>query len=111
MLGFFGALFGFIVLILAVQLYRGPADPLGYGIRIIVLSLLGLAGGGFFLGTVLGVIGGTLATVFDPEPASRQRELGLRFNGQKLGTCANCGEPFDATRRACPHWETPLRSP
>jgi|GEM_PF-1603302 len=65
-LGFLGLFFGFVIVVLAIQVFRNPDAHVAYGIAILVLSLVSiLGGGGFFLGLILGAIGGILAIVFE----------------------------------------------
>lgn len=108
LLGVAGLLFGFVLLGLAIQLYREPMSSGWCGVGILVVSLLALvSGGGFFLGTVLGVIGGILAIVFGraqeedtygpapqplpPGPGWTCRSCG-RNNPQDSWYCAGCGQ-------------------
>jgi hypothetical protein len=58
----FGLLCGIVVLISAVMLKRRPAAHSTWGILIVVFSVLSFFGfGGFFVGAVLGIVGGALA--------------------------------------------------
>lgn len=59
-----GVLAGIVVLIGAIMLYARPAQSSTWGILILVFSSLALFGmGGFFLGAILGAVGGALALV------------------------------------------------
>jgi hypothetical protein len=59
-----GIITGILVIIFAVLMRSRPTDRKTYGVLILVFSLISLVGmGGFFIGAVLGVIGGVLALV------------------------------------------------
>ncbi|HZY69933.1 MAG TPA: DUF6114 domain-containing protein [Thermoplasmata archaeon] len=102
-LGFLGILFGFIVVALGALLFRDPESHVGYGIAILVFSLLSIfGGGGFILGLILGVVGGILASVFQPAedldllpssvltPERSCPQCGAISAGSAL-VCARCG--------------------
>lgn len=68
MMGFFtwfwiiGLISGVIVLVAAIMLYSKPRETTLWGVLIIVFSVISLLGaGGFFIGFILGLIGGILA--------------------------------------------------
>jgi hypothetical protein len=109
-LGALAVLLGIILLGLAVQLYRNPDSHTGYGIAIIVLSLLSIVGGGgAIIGLILGLVGGILAVVFHPSdemepfPDVRSRSQGIRY-------CPSCGKAQDEPwgTRFCSHCGAPL---
>ncbi len=53
---------GIIVIIGAVMLNARPAEHLAWGTIVLVFSLISFTGmGGFFVGALLGIIGGALA--------------------------------------------------
>jgi hypothetical protein len=57
-----GLVSGILVIIGAVMLHIRPAEQVGWGVVILVFSIISFLGmGGFFIGAVLGIIGGTLA--------------------------------------------------
>ena len=57
-----GAACGVVVLISAVLLHARPRQATTWGAVILAFSLIGLVGmGGFFVGAVLGIVGGVLA--------------------------------------------------
>jgi uncharacterized membrane protein YidH (DUF202 family) len=61
--GIFAVVFGIIVLLGAFLIYR-PGKEMAGGILVIVFSAVSIiAGGGFLVGFVLGVIGGVLGLV------------------------------------------------
>ncbi|MBI3022689.1 MAG: DUF6114 domain-containing protein [Thaumarchaeota archaeon] len=63
----FGLVSGVIVLISALMLRSRPRDNTIWGILIVVFSVLSFFGfGGFFVGAVLGIIGGALALGWKP---------------------------------------------
>ena len=70
-IGTLGVILGLVIVLLAVALWIRPQHHVGYGIGILVLSLVSLfAGAGLFLGLILGVIGGIMAIVWeDPDEA------------------------------------------
>lgn len=91
-LGFLGGLFGFIVLLLAIALFRNPYSHVGYGIAILILSLLSLfGGGGFILGLILGMVGGIMAIIFSPEQDDLPPSLApVPDPTRGSTTCTNC---------------------
>jgi hypothetical protein len=63
-----GLISGLVVLIGAILLYAYPKQSVGWGIVILIFSVISLWGmGGFFIGAVLGVIGGALAVGSKPQ--------------------------------------------
>jgi len=59
---------GVAVIIGAVQLYSSPQQNQTWGIIILVFAVISLLGtGGFFIGALLGIIGGILALMWKPE--------------------------------------------
>jgi len=62
-----GVISGVIVLIGSVMLYSQPAQVQTWGTIILVFSIISLFGmGGFFIGAVLGFVGGILAITWKP---------------------------------------------
>ena len=61
---------GALVILGAVMLYSRPFENDLWGAVIIAFSILGILGGmgGFMIGLVLGVVGGTLALAWNPTP-------------------------------------------
>ena len=56
--------FGALILVGAAMLYTKPEQAQSWGITILVLSIASLfSGGGFFIGSILGIIGGIIALV------------------------------------------------
>jgi hypothetical protein len=129
-LGILELIFGLVVLLLAIFLYRNPDSHVGCGIAILILSLVSVVGGGgFLLGIVLGLTGGVLAIVFEPGagrplPAPPMSPAwtpawspGLpppppRFAtplpGGRPTSCARCGSSLLPTDRTCPRCDAPL---
>jgi len=69
-LGILGLIFGIIVLVGAIMIYSGERSKVRTGsILVLVFSILNLifGGGGFFIGFILGLIGGILGLVWKPE--------------------------------------------
>ena len=63
-----GLVAGLVVLAGAVMLYLRPRSAPTWGLVILLFSVFGLFGmGGFFIGTILGIIGGVLAMTAKPE--------------------------------------------
>ena len=62
-----GVVSGVLVLVGALMLYNRPREVSTWGIVVLVLSVFSLlAMGGFFIGAVLGVVGGLLALTWKP---------------------------------------------
>lgn len=60
---------GVIVLIGAVMLNANPSQHYTWGTVILVFSIVSFAGmGGFFIGGILGIIGGAFALAWSPKP-------------------------------------------
>lgn len=74
-LGVIGIICGIIILIGAFMLYSGRASYGTWGIVILVLSIVGLlGGGGFLIGAILGIVGGILAIQWRPAAATSDEE-------------------------------------
>jgi hypothetical protein len=66
-LGFLGVVLALVLGAMAIALYRFPDSSRVIGVVVLLVSLVSFfAGGGFFLGLILGVIGGIAAILFDP---------------------------------------------
>jgi hypothetical protein len=66
-LGFLGILLALVLGGMAVVVYRTPDASRIAGIVVMLGSFLSLfAGGGFFLGLLLGIVGGIVAILFEP---------------------------------------------
>ena len=73
-MSFLGLIAGILVLVGAVMLRSRPADASTWGIIILVFSIVSLFGmGGFFIGAVLGFVGGLLAVTWKPPTGSGQQ--------------------------------------
>jgi len=65
-----GLILGALMIFASLMLYYKPSSCCGWGAAILVLSILSIfAGGGFLLGLILGVIGGSLAVAWRPKGA------------------------------------------
>ncbi|MFN3621681.1 MAG: hypothetical protein ACK4TI_02205 [Nitrososphaerales archaeon] len=63
-----GLVLGALTIFASLMLYYRPAGSSGWGAAILVLSILSIfVGGGFLLGLILGVIGGSLALAWSPK--------------------------------------------
>jgi hypothetical protein len=81
--GVFGILIGALLIACGLALWFNPAHKSFYGIAGVLLAILSFIGtnlGGFFIGMLLGIIGGSLAFAWTPEPAepARAEEPGPR---------------------------------
>lgn len=57
-----GLISGIVILVGAIMVYTQPSKASTWGALILIFSILGFFGmGGFFLGGILGVVGGILA--------------------------------------------------
>ena len=63
-----GIIFGILVLLGAIMVHRNPTKKTGWGVIILVFSILSIViGGGFIIGLILGIIGGALALAWKPK--------------------------------------------
>ena len=71
-LGIGGIIFGILIIVFASLLNAHPEQHVTYGILILVFSIISWFGafGGFFIGFLLGLIGGILAITWKPFPES-----------------------------------------
>ena len=125
-LGAFALLWSLVLVTVTVQLYRSPDHHVGLGIAAIAVSVVALtSGGGFFLGTILGVIGGILAILWqDPADDEPIPEWGSAYGSpgpdprqdrawaadEPSPRCTNCGAALSPGAIACATCETPSRA-
>ncbi len=70
-LSILGLFAGMIIIMGAVMLRMRPQDHLTWGILIIVFALVSFVDmGGYFIGAILGIIGGALAISYLPRTAA-----------------------------------------
>jgi uncharacterized membrane protein len=63
-----GIIFGILVLVGSLMVYRNPAHKTAWGVIILVFSILSfVTGGGFLIGFILGIIGGALILAWKPK--------------------------------------------
>ena len=66
-----GVISGVVVLVGAIMIYTRPRGTSKWGAIVIASSLLSLLGmDGFFIGAILGVVGGILAIIWKPSLSS-----------------------------------------
>ena len=107
-LGGLGVFIGLLLVILSFALFIQPDHHVGYGVAIIVLSVMSvLTGAGFILGLILGLIGGILAILFQP---SDDLELppGPLAPSTWGRRCGNCQAWVSGPNRFCPQCGAPL---
>lgn len=111
---------GFLVIYGAIQLKRRPEGARTWGVLILVFSLISIiGGGGFYIGLILGLIGGILAIVWrPPAPMMGQGPMGQPMwgapppmapppgaapaaGGAGQRFCASCGSPNAAGTQFC----------
>ena len=62
-----GVISGIVVLLGAIMIYVRPANVSTWGLLVLIFSILSFFGmGGFFIGAILGIIGGALALAWRP---------------------------------------------
>jgi Family of unknown function (DUF6114) len=79
--GVFGVLIGLLLITAGLLLWISPAHKTFYalaGVILAVLSFIASNLGGFFIGMLLGIIGGALAFAWTPDPAAEADTTPLR---------------------------------
>ncbi|MDG7006626.1 MAG: hypothetical protein JRN06_00110 [Nitrososphaerota archaeon] len=67
-----GLIAGIAVLVGAIMIYARPSKAPTWGLLVLIFSILSFFGmGGFFIGAILGVVGGVLAMVWKPGATPR----------------------------------------
>lgn len=67
-----GLIAGIAVLVGAVMIYARPRSASTWGLLVLVFSILSFFGmGGFFIGAILGIVGGVLAMTWRPGTAPK----------------------------------------
>jgi len=92
---------GTAIILLATTLFLDPRHARGVGVTIIVLSVLSIfGGGGFLVGTALGVLGGVTALFVDRTPDMRSIPA---LNPPTIDQiCARCGKRYSGSLVTCP---------
>jgi hypothetical protein len=117
-LGVVGVIMGIIMVVGGFMLYSKPTSAKMWGVVVLVLSIISwvTALGGFFIGFLLGLIGGILALTFKPTMApgapppmmSSSMPMGSAPMGSMGMTCKNCGASIPAGATRCPSCGAPL---
>jgi len=103
-IGYFELAVGFVVVLLAALLLIDPSRPTTIGIAIAVLSLVSyFGGGGFFVGLILGVVGGIWALYVQPS-GERAPEAAADLSTTRVRDqrCSKCGRTFSGAATQCP---------
>ena len=67
----FGVILGMLIVVFGILMFVKPGSAKALGVVVLILSVASiLLGGGFFIGLVLGLIGGILGIVFKPTPTA-----------------------------------------
>lgn len=67
-----GLIAGIVVLVGAIMIYVRPKSTSAWGLIVLMFSILSFFGmGGFFIGAILGIVGGVLAMASRPEVTPR----------------------------------------
>lgn len=115
--GAIGLILGIIIAVLAMRLKSNPATVKTSGVLILVLSLISIiGGGGYFIGLILGLVGGILALTWKAPaptpPAYGQPGYGAAaaptFAGPAQRYCSACGTANLASAKYCAKCGAPL---
>ena len=112
-LGIVGVIMGIIMVVGGFMLYSKPTSAKMWGVIVLILSIISwvTALGGFFIGFLLGLIGGILALTFKPTMApgampppmmSSSMPMGSAPMGSMGKNCKNCGASIPAGATRCP---------
>jgi Family of unknown function (DUF6114)/zinc-ribbon domain len=112
-LGIVGVIIGLIMIVGAIMMYSKPTSAKMWGVIVLILSIISWVTslGGFFIGFLLGLIGGILALTFKPTMApgampppmmSSSMPMGSAPMGSMGMTCKNCGASIPAGATRCP---------
>ncbi len=116
-----GVIFGLIILVGAIMMWRSPSSAKMWGIIAILLGLISIvSGGGFILGLILALVGGILALVWHPPaaaqtawssaptapPAAPGGGMPPAAGGSRF--CASCGAPNAANVQFCAKCGAPM---
>ncbi len=98
-LGILGMVFGIIMILGGVLMYVKPESHTMWGVIVLILSVISFATsslGGFFIGFLLGLIGGILGIVFKPST------MGTPYMGGMGGTGGGMPAQVPSTMVRCP---------
>jgi len=112
-LGIVGVIMGIIMVVGGFMMYAKPTSAKMWGVIVLILAIISwvTAIGGFFIGFLLGLIGGILALTFKPTMApgampppmmSSSMPMGSAPMGSMGMTCKNCGASIPAGATRCP---------
>jgi hypothetical protein len=112
-LGIVGVIMGIIMVVGGFMMYSKPTSAKMWGVIVLILAIISwvTAIGGFFIGFLLGLIGGILALTFKPAMApgampppmmSSSMPMGSAPMGSMGMTCKNCGAGIPAGASRCP---------
>lgn len=72
--GLIGLILGVIIIVFSMRMKSDPSSAKTSGILVLVFSLIGLiGGGGFFIGTILALVGGIMAITWKAPEGARER--------------------------------------
>jgi len=120
-LGAVGVVLGLLVILFALRLRSSPGTARTSGVLVLVMSLLSfVAGGGLFIGLILGLIGGIMAITWRAPPTS-PTAYGQPYPNpwQSAATppvppgvaqrfCQSCGSPNVASAQFCAKCGAPM---
>jgi hypothetical protein len=112
-LGVVGVIMGLVMVVGAFMMYSKPSSVKMWGVIVLIFAIISwvTAIGGFFIGFLLGLIGGILALTFKPTMApgampppmmSSSMPMGSAPMGSMGMTCKNCGASIPAGATRCP---------
>ncbi len=117
--GVFGLVCAILVILGSVMLYNKPETHTMWGVIVLLFSIFGFAsGGGFFIGSILGIIGGALGIAYKP-PAPVMGMPGMaaptgwgtqpQAPSGGVAHCTQCGAPLAPGATTCASCGAPVR--
>ncbi|MCI4373109.1 MAG: hypothetical protein L3K02_05645 [Thermoplasmata archaeon] len=100
-----------VVLLLAMRLKSRPDKVKMTGILIIVFAIISLPGSGFYLGSILALVGGILALIWTPTPMMQQPGWGQPGQPGQWGQPGAAGQPAQWGQPQQATWGQPTAAP